>query len=472
MATISSPGIGSGLDVKSIVAQLVELEKKPLTLLQTKATSVQARLSVVGQIQSQMAALDDALNKLTKTSTFEPMTVTSSNSAISGSAVFTASPATLTMEVSQVARSQSTASAAFSTGATVGSGTLSLQKGKWTGAVFDPGANTAVNIAIAATDTLSVIAGKINDAEAGVEASIMNDGTGDKLVLRSTQTGLSNGFRVQVTDDDTVHNDNSGLSRLGYDPAAGAFGMSLAQSALDTQATINGVPVSSANNQFATAISGVTLTVNQATTSPVTVTVKRDEAAVTKAIEGFVSAYNAASNMLKESTKYDAATGKAGALQGDTTVVALQSALRRLIGTPGPSGNALGRLSDAGIQLQTDGTLSINSSKLASAMSNMTNLQKFFTDDTSTAQGFAVQMRSFTKGLLGDSGRIGQKTKTMQDELTRNGKEQQKLSERISRTETRLLAQYNRMDANVAKLNSLNAYVTQQVTNWNKSTSS
>ena len=114
MATISSPGIGSGLDIKSIVSQLVALEKKPLEALQVKAKNTETRISAMGQIQSQLARLDDALKTLKRGSTFDPMTVSSSNSAaVTGTAVFTATPAIFSLEVSQLARAQTAASSSF-----------------------------------------------------------------------------------------------------------------------------------------------------------------------------------------------------------------------------------------------------------------------------------------------------------------------------------------------------------------------
>lgn len=471
MATISSPGIGSGLDIKSIVSQLVALEKKPLEALQVKAKNTETRISAMGQIQSQLARLDDALKTLKRGSTFDPMTVSSSNSAaVTGTAVFTATPAIFSLEVSQLARAQTAASNSFTAGSFPGAGTMTIETGNWgSGSFVDNGA-TKLEITVGATDTLTDIASKINELGGNVAASVINDGAGEKLLLRSKLTGEANGFRVQVSDTvDGINNDANGLSRLAYDPAAATAGLTLAQSGLDTEATINGVPLTSANNQFSGVVNGVTIDVKQTTSGPVTLEIGRNTTEVAKSITAFVDAFNAVSATLKDATKYDPATRVAGPFQGDSTTLTLQSRLKQMLAASGPFGNPFGRLSDVGLELQTDGSLKVNDGKLQNALQDTPSLKTFFTATTGSPSGLAVQLQEFTAGLIGETGRVTQKTKDLQSSLGRYAKDQTKLEDRISRTESRLLAQYSRLDTNVAKLNAINSYVSQQITNWNKS---
>ena len=140
--------------------------------------------------------------------------------------------------------------------------------------------------------------------------------------------------------------DGTGLGRLAYDPANATGGLALTQTALNTQATINGVAVSSQNNTLS-AIDGVTLNVSKLTTDtgPVEVSIKRDTAAAKTSINNFVSSFNAISNALAEMTKYDAATKTGGTLQGDSTALGLQAALRRMVGGSGPAGTSVGSTS-------------------------------------------------------------------------------------------------------------------------------
>ena len=466
MATLSSPGIGSGLDVKSLVNQLVELEKRPLAAVQLRTAAAQTRLSVVGQIKGQLAALDDALAKLQLESTYTAMRVSSSSPAVSGTAAFTALGGSYTVQVNQLARGQVVQSAALS--GPVGSGTMTIQMGEWqTGPVFAPGSAPGITVNVSAGDTLADIATKINNATSDVKASVINDGGGQRLVLRSASTGVTQGFRIQVSDGDGNDTDNNGLSRLAYDPAAGTFGLTLTQTAQNTLASVDGISVSSTDRTLANVIPGVTLTVNEVTSQPVTVEVGRDSGVTRKAIEAFVEAYNQLNKTLTEAVRYDPQSRQAGPLQGDTTIVTLQAALRRLIAADGPGPADLQRWSDLGVQMARDGSLTINSSKLDTALQQPAVLKELLSSD-GPVKGLARQLRDFTSGAVASNGRMTLKTKAVEAEIRRLNEQAQRINEKASRTEQRLLAQYSRLDSTLSQLSALNSYVTQQVAQWNK----
>lgn len=481
---ISSLGIGSGgLDTRSIVDKLVALEQRPLQQLQVKASGLNARLSAYGQLKSQIANLQDQAGKLGTAATWEAMTVSSSNGgAITGSATSVAATTAFSMEVGQLAKAQSAGSAVFATGSPVGTGTLKIQLGSWDKgdftpgvtdgtAVFSPGAASEVAINItAADDTLAKVAAKINAANAGVNATVLRDASGERLLMRSSATGEASGFRIQAVDGDGGHTDDSGLSRLAFDPENATAGLGLTQTAQDTKATINGVAVASSNTTFADAIEGVTLTVAQVTTAPVEVSIKRDTAGARSGINGFVESYNALSNALAAMTRYNPADKSAGTLQGDSTAVSLQAALRQLVGGMGTAGSEFGRLSDLGVQFQADGTLKVDSTKLDAAMAKPDALKAFFTaDEAGTASdGMALRVKDFAAGMLGSDGVFATTAKSIQGAVKRNSEDQERVAERASRLETRLLAQYTRLDTNLNRLSALNSYVTQQVAQWNR----
>ena len=165
---ISAPGVGSGLDVNSIVSQLVAIEKQPLTQLQSKATTFQSQLSLYGKVKSQASALGDAAALLAGPTGWNTQKASSSNTSaigvIAGSAAVSTS---LIVEVQQLARAQSTASEGVVAGSAVGvAGTLTLQLGAWAGTAFTAGSSPAVPVTITATDTVTSIASKINSANA------------------------------------------------------------------------------------------------------------------------------------------------------------------------------------------------------------------------------------------------------------------------------------------------------------------
>lgn len=467
---ISATGVGSGLDVNSIVTQLVAIEKQPLTQLQAKATTFQSQLSLYGKVKSQASALGDAAALLAGPSGWNTQKASSSNasavSVVAGSAAVSTS---LAVGVQQLARAQSTASAGVIAGAAVGAaGTLTLQLGTWAGTGFTAGSSAAVAVSISATDTVTSIASKINSANAGVTATVLRDGANERLVVRSKSSGEVNGFRIDATGD-------AGLSMFGFTDTAAttasSSGMFMGQAALNALVDINGVPIVSATNKMVDVITGVTLQLNQVTTEPVDITVENDLEATQKNIQAFVDAYNALNTTLADSTKYDAASKKGGLMQGDSTTVGLQNALRSMLGSTSV-GSTYTRLSDVGIERQTDGSLKVNATKLTSAMQNLDNVKNLFATNNSNpaTNGFGLKVRDFARGLVAADGLVTNKSTALQGSITRNSKDQDRVNDRASRVEVQLRAQYSALDAQMAQMSSLSSYVTAQLAQWNKST--
>lgn len=481
MATISSVGIGSGLDVNSIVSQLVALEKQPLKTLELKATNVQSQISAFGEIQSQFAALTDVAARIADPATWTARKATSSNiNAATITAKGTAIATSISLDIDQLALKQSGSSAAMPVGSVPGAGTLTIQLGTWSagGGAFAPGTASSVDVAVSATDTISDMASKINAANTGVVATVFNDGSNERLLLQSKATGAAAGFRVQSED--------AALSGLVFDPqnkpgvgmAATGIPVQYAQQAM---ARINGLAVTSSTNTLTDNIPGVTIELLTTTTtgfgtvgevkSPANMVISEDVTPAVKNVNDFVTAYNALNKSLVELTKYDATTKTAGLFQGDSTVLGLQNVLRSILGSSS-LGASLQRLSDVGIERQLDGSLEINTNKLSDAANNGTDLQQLFTKNNSDplTDGFALKFKSLGQGIAASTGTLSNKAAALRKLLDNNADAQTKLNDRASLFETRLRARYSALDAQMASLNALNAYVTQQVTLWNRST--
>src|SRR6218665_1526029 len=333
---ITSIGIGSGLEVEDIITKLLALEKKPLEGLQTKADKIQTKVSSYGEIKSLVSTLQDAASKLTLDSGWNTLAVKSSKeSAVSVSVTGIASATSFSVGVQKLAQSQSTVSTAISAGGSIGSGQLTLEMGSWNTGVFTPGTAAAVSVTVGANDTLAQVAAKINDSGAGVVATVLTDASGDRLMLRSKETGVAAGFRITAADDDGNNNDNAGLSRLAFDLAQPTVGMAAnaSQAGQDAVATINGITVTSAKNQLVDVVPGLTISLNEVTTDnpDALITSTVDKAAMTKNIQEFVDAYNAVNTYLATATAYDDKTKKAGDLQGDSTTVGLRNSLRSVL---------------------------------------------------------------------------------------------------------------------------------------------
>ena len=499
MATISSTGIGSGLDVNSIVSQLVALEKTPLKTLALKATNMTSQVSAFGDIKSQFSALTDVATRISAASAWGARTAASSNtSAATITATATANATNFSLDVDQLAQPQSVSSAQLTAGAAVGAGTLTLQLGTWTGTAFAQASNAYPPIDVDVNDTVATIAAKINAAGAGVVATSFNDGTGDRLLLRAKDTGVAAGFKLTVTETADDGNVATGLKRLTFDPSTldpaitGAqFGMAAAgipvQYGQDAKARINGLAVTSPSNTLTDNIPGVTIKLVATTTtgydpaiptgsttegkSPVTMSISEDVIPAVKNAQDFVTAYNKLNKTLADLTKYDAATKTAGLFQGDSSIVGLQNVLRNMLGSTSVGGTYQ-RLADVGLERQLDGSLSINTTKLSAAANNGNALQTLFTSNNGNAlsNGFALKFRDLGRGVLASGGAVVTKGAALQGALTRNGKEQAKVNDHAALFEARLRKQYSALDAQMAQLNALNAYVTQQVASWNKST--
>ncbi len=475
MATISSPGIGSGLDIKSIVSQLVALEKAPLQQLDIKSATIQTRISAFGQIKSLVSPLSDAASKLNSLTTWNAVATSSSNTkAVSATAIGGTAATTFSVEVQALAKPQDTASASIlPVGSAVGAGTLRLTAGVWTPpagitpASFAPGTATPVDITVTATDKLTDIASKINGSGAGVTATVLTDASGERLLLRSKSTGEVGGFQLSVpTDADGNPNDAAGLSRT-------VVGTTFTQYGADAEATINGIPVTSSTNTFANVVSGVSLTVGEVTSSAVTVGVTKDMSAITGAIDAFVKAYNTLNESLNELTKYDPSNKSAGILQGDSTAVGLQSALRGVLQS-GTVGSAFSRLADIGVTQQLGGNLAVNSTKLNAALdTQLEDVKSLFRADNGNplTNGVTQKFKAFTAGLLATDGFFTSKDASLKRSLDATAKDKVRVNEKVARVEAALNRRYSALDAQVASLSALNAYVSQQVTTWNKSKS-
>jgi flagellar hook-associated protein 2 len=218
-------------------------------------------------------------------------------------------------------------------------------------------------------------------------------------------------------------------------------------------------------------VSGVTFKAEAVTTAPVEISISKDNSALTKNIDDFVAAYNAINDLLSDATKYDGSTRQAGLFQGDSTAIGLQNALRSAVQSVSTASGMFQRLADVGITQQLGGDLAVDSAKLAKALENPDEVKNMFrSTDSGSAQGVAVRIKALATSLLSVDGFFTAKESTLQLSLDRNAKDQDRVSARAISVEAQLNRRYSALDTQMASLNALNAYISQQVTAWNKST--
>ncbi len=388
---LSSPGLGSGLDVNSIVGQLMTLEQRPLLLLNNKEAGQQAKISAYGSLKGALSSFQNSVKTLTNESIFSGVKAATANpDIVTASALSTAAAGSHQIEVLTLAQAQKIKSDAFaSTDTTIGSGTLTIEFGTYNsdGSFTNHPDKLAKAITIEpGQSSLGSIRDAINQADVGVSASIVNDGTGNRLVIASSDTGLNNALKITVSDSDGNHTDNAGLSRLAYDASTGgAINMVETVAAQNATMVIDGINISKPSNTISDALGGVTFNLIKAEPgTTTTLNVARDVSKVQAGAEAFVKAYNELAKTISDVSRYDVANQQASILTGDSTVRAIQTQLRGVLNSflPGAAGG-LNSLSQIGISFQKDGTLQLDNAKLNAVLNDPSkDIAAFFTSKT------------------------------------------------------------------------------------------
>ena len=443
---ITSLGIGSKLDANSIVTQLVALERRPIELLQAQKTKLNTQLSSFGLLQSYMANLQSTAGQLGTAAFWTGVTASSSDpSAVAATAQTSAVAASYSIEVTSLAAAQSlsTAAGAITNDTNMGAGTITITLG-----------GTAVPIAVVDGTSLAAVRDQINAANAGVSAAIIQDGTGPRLVFTAVNSGTANAVSVAVTGA------TGQLTALNY-----PGNMTQDRPAANAVFRINGLQITSANNNVSGVVAGLDLTLSKVTTSPVLVTVGTDTATRRKGITDFVNAYNEINRYLSTQTKYDETSKAAGALQGDRTAVSLQGRLRSLVQQSSTASTVFVQLSDLGLEMQRDGSIKVNDIKLNAALANPAEVARAF---STLETGFGLRFKALADGALGTDGLLTGRATGLRESITRNEKDQQRQEDRVARVRARLTRQYSALDSSLNRLNGLDNYVQQQIANWNK----
>lgn len=441
-ALFSAAGIGSGLDVESLVSQLVAAKKKPQQdQIDSQTSKAQTQISALGQVSAVLAALKSAVSPLSDGSALAAHAVAVGDAdVLSATARTGAVNGSYSLVVSKLAGAMKASSGAFTdSSTTVGTGTLTIAVGS---------AQMSLDID-SAHASLASIRDAINNASdnPGVSATLVTGTDGAHLVLRGTRTGAANAFSVSSSGGD------GGLAKLNYDPnASSGNGLSVIDPAQDAQYTIDNLPGHSAGNTVSDAIDGLTL--NLAAEGTSTVTVSSDTAKATSAVTNLVSTYNSFIGIYKNLTRYDASTGSAGALIGDATLSSIKGTLAAVLG--GSANDST--LSDIGVSLQVDGTLQVDSGKLSSAINGGTGLPSLF----GGTDGLGAKLNSALDSWVGSKGILQTRSDNLTKQLSDLTDRQTELDSRMTALTTRYTRQFSTLDTLLTKLNNTSSYLTQQ----------
>ena len=454
-------GIGSGIDIDSIVAGMVAAERAPkesqLATLEKKTTT---QITAVGALKGAISEFQTALGALNKPDLFQARSASSSKSDLVGvTAGTTAGAGSYQVEVKSLASSSKVALAAVSNTADAparfAKGALQISLG----VPGDPPSSESFSVNIDdSNNTLSGMRDAINAAgkDMGVSATIVTDEHGSRLVLTSTKTGAGRDITVSATDAGPLESGQLSLSTLAFDGSASGTGagpriLSTAQSA---ELYVDGLKVVSESNKVSGAIDGVTLDLKAKTPvgEPLTIGVSEDKAGVKKQIQSFVDSYNKLIGVINAQTKVTSVgEDKApvtGALVGDATARSLLNTIRNeLVNVQGDG--AIRALTDIGITTQKDGTLAIDSTKLDKAMANnFAELPALFTGQ----QGLATRLDNKLKPYTETGGILEQRNKAMTETISKIDDQKEDLTRRIASLQERLYKQFNAMDTLVGQL--------------------
>lgn len=457
-ASITSLGVGSGLDLDSILTSLEESkETSLLTPITNQETSVNAEISAYGTLTSALTKLQTAAEALADSSLYESLTTSLSGTGVTAATTSKAEAGTYKLEVTQLAQAQSLSTNGVASKTTaLGTGTLTLQVGT----------ADAVSITLdSSNNTLEGIRTAINASGAGVTASIVNDGsdTPYRLVLTSNSTGTESAMTVTYTGTDST---DQASSLLGYDGSSG--NMTQTVKALDAELTLNGISITSQSNTVEDAVQGVTLNLS-ATGSSQTLTISQDTDTIYDAISAFVTAYNSYVSSVDTLTAYDADADTAGELLGDSTTRRISTELSSDLYTAIGSGT-FSYLSQLGISLEVDGTLLVDEDTLTSAITdNIDAVSEFFigTDGTS---GFIGQMTDDLDNYLDeDSGLIVARTDSLESKLVQLEERYVEKQALIDSEMARWTDEFTQLDTLISSLNSTSDYLTTQFDALNSS---
>jgi flagellar hook-associated protein 2 len=455
MASISTLGVGSGLDLSNILDSLEAAQKATLKPISTQQTSYTAKLSAYGTLKSALETFQTANSALNKADLFSATSTSSSSTAFSATTTGNAVAGKYTISVTQLAQAQTlttkNSQPDSKTAIATGDSVLTIQQG---------GDKKPVKIDIsAANSSLAGIRDAINNAKAGVSASIINVGGGQyRLSVTSDDTGSDNAMSLSVSGDSALQ------SFMGYSGTSTDAGNGMEESvtAQNAELTVNNIKITNSSNTISDALEDITLNLKDVTTGNQTLTITKDTSKVETAVKAWVDAYNALQDTFGTLTKYTAVDTSNGALLGDSTLRTIQTQLKGLL-TNTQSSSSFKTLAQIGITTDPDtGKLELDNSKLETALKkDASGVKDMIVGDGKTS-GITTTIGSNLTSWLSSTGIIQAAKDGVSKTLNNLTDQYNKASDRIDTEMARYKAQFTQLDVLMNSLNSTSSYLTQQ----------
>jgi flagellar hook-associated protein 2 len=440
MATTYVSGLMSGLDTSSIISQLMAVERQPLDLINGDISIAQQRKEVYQILNTDLLALKDAVNLLSSAGNFSVLKATSSNENLLTATVGEGGIAgTYSVTVVHSASRGLDASNVYASDTTpIGAGNIDISLG----GVLQG------TVALDGTDTLTTAAQKINAANLGVTAFVVNDGTGFRLAVQSKDTGAAN--------DVSVVTDVPGLS------------FSTLSQARDAEVQIGDtspITITSSTNTIEDVVPGVTFTVKGEPSTPtqVSITVETDLADITSKISDIISKYNEVQKTVSMYSTYDADTNKKGLLFGDMTIRMMMQDLTDIVtSTVSTVTGDYNSLMAAGVTIDSKGLLSLDETALENALNTAPNdITTLFTDSTEGIATLFSERLGFLTGF--GSGVIYNQQSAFDEQITYLQNRAADMEKSLASKEEMYRQQFQRMEEALATLQSQGQFLSSQL---------
>ncbi len=395
-------------DYRPVVAKIIAtLDAQTAAILQPAdglrqaSSSYDIKISNYGQIQSDLSVLESAAQYLSGPGAFSRYSATSSNpSAFTSYAQVSAQTGVYNVEVSQLAQGETLVSAAQKTPNITGDQATSV--------TFSFSSGTIINLNLNAADSLSAIAGRINQAHIGVSAQVITDNSGFRLMLNGS-SGAANAFSIGVSGNDGMRH------LLSYSANATDDAMTQTMAAQDSMVRVNGTAIKDSNN----VITGGGITLNLKGVGTGTVAVSPDLTRISDAVQSFVDAYNIAQG--------DIASNMSGALSGDKTLSAVSGQLASDMAARQSAQGGSSLLAQIGITREKNGTLSFNTQAFRDAYSlNPHGVAHLFTDN---GNGLADQIAMQIHDVIQPNGDIASTINELMLKIQKNQQTESTLQE-------------------------------------------
>jgi len=446
--SITSLGIGSGIDIESIVNQLVGAERRPIQFLETRQAEIDIQISALGLVRESVARFQSGISELQISTGFRSFSATSSDEQVlTAEAGIGSVPTSSDIEVLTLAQNNKLASSAFASDASiVGNGQLDISVGAATFSIsIDDNNNTLEDIRNAINDNLD---------NAGVSASIITADDGSHLVLTANEGGTENALSITVTgDSDGNDNDAAGLSNLVF-VAGGTQNLQEIDIAQDATLRVDGFDVTRSSNEISDVIEGVSLSLNDIGSAAISVA--EDRSIGRSAIEATVAAYNDLIISLD--------TQRESTLQGESLLLGIETRVRQAFTNRlNIEGSNFQYLFDVGLTFDRDGILSLDAERFDQVITEDFNsvVQLFANPDN----GFAQAINTVVSSYVETGGLIQARTDGLSDSRSQIDNDIERIEDRVLLTEQRLRRQFSALDGLVGQLNATSGFLNQQLAN-------